>query len=240
MAFDPKSKEHKAKLYPVLKALADLEPGKTPEMIMDQAVGYPIARGKDYTRNMRRGDINSTFAELTHQWLAKHHFDLAHRLSPEIFPETPNQRWQTILEERAQPDCLKLVLVPASMGIVERESQLKPVDKTIRLGERFGLELDSETDGYAISLQCVRGKWHNIPLGPDGETSLAIQAGINRLPQKEGCKLDPLSENQDEGQHAFVLVVAQTEDIPTGISNLITWVHDTPCDLHRVSAQFVK
>lgn len=240
MFFDPKNKEHKAKLYPVLKALADLDPGKTPELIMDLAVGYSIARGKDYTRNMRRGDINSTFAELTYQWLERHHFNLAHRISPEIFPETVEQRWQRIVDEHAKSDCLKLILVPASMGIVERESQLKPVDTTIRLGERFGFALDSETEGYAVALQCVRGKWHNIPLGPDGEISAAIQTGTNRLPQQEGNKLDPLSENHDEGEHAFVLIVGQTEDIPTDISTLTTWLHDMPCDMYRASAQFVK
>ena len=69
MSFDPKNKADKAKLYPVLKALAELDPRKTPELLMDDAVGYPVARGQDYVRNMRRGEIAATYATLIHQWL---------------------------------------------------------------------------------------------------------------------------------------------------------------------------
>lgn len=217
MSFDPKSKSDKAKLYPVLKALADLDPRKTPELIMDDAVGYPVARGQDYIRNMRRGEIAATYAALIHHWLLEHHFDLAHRLAPEIFPETPEQRWQAILDERARPDCFRLVLVPLTMGIVERESQLKPAEKTIRLGERFCFELDSETEGYAIAFQAVRGQWHNIPLGSNGEVSAPIHSGQSRLPKNSDGKIDPLAENHDEGLHDFVLITAPTSDIPTSI-----------------------
>lgn len=240
MSFDPKNKADKAKLYPVLKALADLDPRKTPELIMDDAVGYPVARGQDYVRNMRRGEIAATYATLIHQWLLAHHFDLAHRLAPEIFPETPEQRWEAIVNERAISDRFRLVLVPLTMGIVERESQLKPADTTIRLGERFCFELDSETEGYAIAFQAVRGQWHNIPLGPNGEVSAPIQSGQNRLPKTQDDKLDPLMENDDEGLHKFVLVTAMADNMPIDIKNIIAWVADNPHDLHRVTVQFVK
>lgn len=240
MPFDPKNKADKAKLYPVLKALADLDPRKTPDLIMDDAVGYPVARGQDYVRNMRRGEIAATYAALIHQWLTEHHFDLAHRLATEIFPETPEQRWQAIVNERAISDRFRLVLVPLTMGIVERESQLKPADTTIRLGERFCFELESGTEGHAVAFQAVRGQWHNVPLGPNGEVSTLIQSGQNRLPRRLDGKLDPLSENHDEGMHEFVLITAPTSDIPTNIQSLITWVADNPCNLHRITAQFVK
>lgn len=240
MSFDPKNKADKAKLYPVLKALADLDPHKTPELIMDDAVGYPVARGQDYVRNMRRGEIAATYAALIHQWLTEHHFELAHRLAPEVFPETPERRWQAIVDERAITDRFRLILVPMAMGIVERESQLKPADTTIRLGERFCFELDGEIDGHAIAMQGVRCQWHNIPLSPNGEASAEICAGQNRLPKMQDGKLDPLIENHDEGMHDFVLITAQTDDIPTDLKCLITWVADNPCNLHRVTVQFVK
>lgn len=240
MPFDPKNKADKAKLYPVLKALADLDPRKTPELIMDDAVGYPVARGQDYVRNMRRGEIAATYAALIHQWLLEHHFDLAHRLAPEIFSETAEQRWQAIVNERAISDHFRLVLVPLTMGIVERESQLKPADTTIRLGERFCFELESETEGYAIALQGIRGVWHNIPLGLNGEVCAPIQTGQNRLPKTSDGKLDPLTESHDEGLHKFVLITAPTDDIPTKIQSLNTWVEDSPNTLHRITVQFVK
>lgn len=240
MSFDPKNKADKAKLYPVLKALAELDPRKTPELIMDDAVGYPVARGQDYVRNMRRGEIAATYATLIHQWLTEHHFDLAHRLAPDIFPETPEQRWQAILDERAKPDRFRLVLVPQTMGIVERESQLKPAETTLRLGERFCFELDSETAGHAIAFQAVRGQWHNIPLSPSGEVSTRIQSGQNRLPKRSDGQIDPLTENHDEGMHEFVMITAPTGDIPTSVQSLKTWVANTPCEFHRVAVQFVK
>jgi hypothetical protein len=240
MSFDPKNKADKAKLFPVLKALADLDPRKTPELIMDDAVGYPVARGQDYVRNMRRGEIAATYAALIHQWLLEHHFDLAHRVAPEIFPETPEQRWQAIVNERAISERFRLVLVPQTMGIVERESQLKPADMTIRLGERFCFELESGTEGYAIALQGIRDVWHNIPLGLNGEGCAPIQSGRNRLPKTSDGKLDPLTESHDEGLYEFVLITAKTDDIPTNIQSLNTWVGDRPNTLHRITVQFVK
>jgi hypothetical protein len=150
---------------------------------------------------------------------AWHHFDLAHRLAPEIFPETPVQRWQAIKDERAISDRLRLVLVPLTMGIVERESQSKPADTTIRLGERFCFELESETEGHAIAFQAVRGQWHNVPLGSKGEVSTPSQSGQNRLPKRSDGQVDTLSENPDEGVHEFVLITAPTDDIPANIQN---------------------
>ncbi len=240
MSFDPKNKTDKAKLYPVLKALADLDSRKTPELIMDDAVGYPVARGQDYVRNMRRGEIAATYATLIHQWLLEHHFDLAHRLAPEIFPETPEQRWQAIVNERAISDRFRLVLVPLTMGIVERESQLKPVDTTIRLGERFCFELESQTEGHAVLFQAVRGQWHTIALGPDGDVGTPIRSGQNHLPKMVDGRIDPLSENHDEGLHEFVMITAPTDDIPTNPQSLNTWIADRPNTLHRITVQFVK
>ncbi|MEP1327071.1 hypothetical protein [Pseudophaeobacter sp.] len=240
MTFDPKNKADKAKLYPVLKALADLDPRKTPELIMDDAVGYPVARGQDYARNMRRGEIAAKYATLIHQWLAENHFELARRLAPEIFPETPEQRWQTILDERARTDSFRLVLVPLVMGLLERESQLKPVDTTIRLGERFCFELESEEEGFVIALQGVRGQWHNIPLGPNGEASAPIKAGLNQLPRLRGGQIDPLAESHDAGLHEFVLITAPTKDAPVEIKSLIAWVAGSRCELHRTRVQVLK
>ncbi len=42
------------------KAMADLNPRKTSELLMDDTVGHPVARGQDYVRNMRRGEIAAT------------------------------------------------------------------------------------------------------------------------------------------------------------------------------------
>lgn len=240
MGFDPRKKSDKAQLYPILKTLADLDARTTPEIIMDDAIGYPVARGQDYVRNMRRGEIAATYAALIHEWLLEHHFDLSRRLAPEIFPETPEQHWQAVVDERAISGRLRLVLVPLTMGIVERESQLKHVDTTIRLGERFCFELEGETEGHAVAFQAVRGQWHNVPLGPNGEASALIQSGQNRLPKRSDGQADPLTENHDEGAHEFVLITAPADNIPTSIQSLNTWVANESNTLHRTTVQFVK
>ena len=162
MTFDPKNKADKAQLYPVLKALADLDPRKTPELIMDDAVGYPIARGTDDTRNMRRGEINATFAKLTYAWLERHHFDLAHRISPEIFPQTVEQRWQATLDAGARTTGLRIVPAKTAFGIVQRGEDIANAETSLKLGQSFLLELTNPADGHATALQRSRNQWNPI------------------------------------------------------------------------------
>ncbi|WP_066707198.1 hypothetical protein [Celeribacter ethanolicus] len=233
------SEEERMQLYKLTFNVGKLL-NLTVYQIMDAALGRKIVMGKDYVANFRKGKIRRAYAKLIYEWLTEHHFDLLLQVAPEKFPETPEQRWQAILEERARSDCFRLVLVPKTMGIVERESQLKPADLTLRLGERFCFELDSEAEGHAVALQSVRGQWHNIPLGSEGETSAPVQVGKSHLPKIPNGQLDPLAENHDEGLHEFVLVTASEADIPADIKSLVTWVFEHPCDLHQVKVQFVK
>ncbi len=239
MSFDPKNKADKAKLYSVLKALADLDPRKTPELIMDDAVGYPVARGQDYVRNMRRGEIATTYAALIHQWLLEYHFALAHRLAPEIFPETPEQRWQAIVDERAKFNSLKIVLLETEFGIARRSSQRREATTNIRFGALYCLELECQEEGTAILFQRVHGNWHNIEIGSDMATSANLKAGLNLLPQGLNGP-DPLYEEEHEGIHDFVLVVSRETNIPTRINQLVDWIASHDYDLHKTSVQFAK
>lgn len=125
------------------------------------------------------------------------------------------------------------------MGILERESQLKLANTTIRLGERFCFELESEEEGFVIALQGVRGQWHNIPLGPNGEASAPIQSGQNRLPKTQDGKLDPLVEQHDEGVHTFVLIFSEAPDIPSNIAQLGAW-RKASCIVHSATVKFIS
>jgi hypothetical protein len=60
------------------------------------------------------------------------------------------------------------------------------------------------------------------------------------LPKRSDGQVDPLAESHDEGMHEFVLIAAPTDDIPTSIQSLNTWVGDKPNTLHRITVQFVK
>lgn len=227
MAFDPKNITHRKQLYPVLKALTDQDPHKGPLDVLDDAMEQPLSRGTDYLSNVRKGQYAASIATRLYGWLDQNHFHLAHEISPDVFTQTVEQRWRSLLDERASTGRFRLALVPLSMGIVERASTVRPVDATIRLGERFCFEFDSETKGYATAFQGVRDEWHNIPLGPNGETSAPIQSGQNRLPKRSDGQVDPLTENHDEGMHEFVMITAPTDDIPTNIQSLNTWIADT-------------
>lgn len=240
MKFDPKNKSHKALLYPVLKALADLDPRKTPELVMEEALGYSFARGTDYARNMRRGEINATFATLTHQWLMKHHFSLAHRLAPDIFPETLGQRWQAIVDERATTDKLKVVLAEKSFGIARRNNKRRKAAATIRFGALYCLEIECQEEGTAILFQKVHGQWHNIEIGPDTDPSAHLKAGLNLLPQSSDGRPDPLYEEEHEGNHDFVLVTSTKGEIPTSLNQLVSWIAVNEYELHKATVQFAK
>lgn len=240
MIFDPKNKAHKALLYPVLKALSDLDPRKTPELVMEEALGYSFARGTDYARNMRRGEINTTFAALTHQWLMEHHFSLARRLAPDIFPETPEQRWQTIVDEQATTDKLKVVLAEKSFGIARHSSKRRKAVITIRFGALYCLEIECQEEGTAILFQKVHGQWHNIEIGPDVAPVANLKAGLNVLPQGSNGHPDPLYEEEHEGIHDFILMTSTEGEIPTSINQVVSWIADNECEMHKATVQFAK
>ncbi|WP_120500933.1 hypothetical protein [Roseovarius sp. EL26] len=90
------NKTHKAQLYAILKALADLDP--------------------------RKGAINKTFAALANQWLMEHHFTLAHRISQEIFPMTTDMHWREILVDGTVKGLSSL---PDALSQSESSNQLR-------------------------------------------------------------------------------------------------------------------
>lgn len=240
MPFDPKNKADKAKLYPVLRAIADLDTNTSPESLMDEAIGTPIARGHDYARNMRKSEIRTSYAALTHQWVMDHHLGLAHRLAPDIFDQNPEQQWQAIIDERATVGQLSLVTGSKSLGIARRAREKRPAAQTIRFEEEFCLQLDCADDGDAIAFQQVHGEWYNLPLGSDGQASAPIKQGINLLPQNDHGKADPLIEEEHQGTHEFVLISFTDGTPPTTLSGLISWVRDHPCIIHHTEAYFAK
>lgn len=240
MPFDPASKDDKAQLYRVLKAIAKLSYGDTVDLLIDSAVGQPVPHGDNWQRNYRRGEYDSVIAQTTHRWVEKHHFTLAHEVSPDIFPNTPTRQWRKILDERATSDGFNLVLVPSTFGVVQRDSQLEKVEQIIKLGQRFCFELDSHIDGYAIALQGRGDQWDVIGLGHEGEAVASVTVGRNRLPQLPNGQLDPISESSDEGITDFVMVVATNDQIPLETERLIPWVHNNGSNIYRRAVQLMR
>lgn len=234
MSFDAKNRSHKKQLYKVLRSLSDLDPASTPEMLFDEGVGKPVARGIDYMNNVRKGDYSSTFAGLIHRWLLDNHFAVAHRFAPDIFPETPAMRWRAILDQHAITGRFRVVPVKHSMGVVQRASALAAAEATIKLGQFFCFELASDEPCYAVLLQGLADSWQTIGIGQDGGCVCRIDQGETLIPLLTDGRLDPLVENDAAGLHEFVLVVASTPDIPFAVDHLIPWVQAHDCDVHRV------
>jgi len=238
MSFDASNKSHKKQLYPIIKELADLSPHQSPELVIDQALGQPLARGKDYLSNVRKSDYAKSIASLRYTWLRNHHFDRAHRLAPDIFPETPAMRWRQIIDERAIEGALRIIPTKRDMGLVERADAVDPSMPTLKLGQRFHFELDSETSGTAIALQGLGDQWVAFPLIEDGTHALSITEGKNILPQKHNGSPDPIVENRDPGQHDFVLIVSKSETPPLTIEHQITWVNEKEGGSYTVKLTF--
>lgn len=238
MSFDPKDKDHKAQLYRAIVAAAEMANERFDDFLQ-RPFNPPWALAANYRRNLQRGDYSTIRAKVLYDFILAHHFDAGHREAPDIFPETPAMRWRSILDQQAIEGRLRIVPVASSFGVVERDSDLKAAGTTIKLGQRFCLELESTSDGHAIALQGLRDQWHPIPLGPKRALSKPVREGTNRLPQLADGTLDPLSENRDLGLHEFVLIAASTAAIPATIERLVIWVSANPCEIHQFTVQII-
>jgi len=133
------------------------------------------------------------------------------------------------------------VIAQITHGIAKRKSQLDKVDQIIKWGQLFCLELDSETDCYAIAFQSRGDDWGVLSLGANGkDASGSIQKGINRLPQDNDGNLDPFEEDSDEGLTDFVVVTAKTDRIPMEIDRLIKWVNENECNIYRQTIRLTR
>lgn len=232
------SENERKQLYVASRAVADAADISVEE-IMDAALGRKVLMGTDYMSTFRRGKIRRSYAKLIYQWISENHFGKAHSLAPAIFSETPEQRWQAIVDERAIPDKLNIVLVETEFGIARRSSQRRQAATTIRFGALYCLEFEYHEEATAILFQKVHGQWHNIEIGAGMATPANLKAGINFLPQGlSGC--DPLHEEEHEGIHDFVLVASRKSKIPAQINQLIDWITANDCELHKTSVQFAK
>lgn len=240
MAFDPTNREDKKQLYPVLRAICDVDPRETPELLIDKACGKPLRRGTDYIKNVAKGDFAKSIAQLVYLYLRDHHFDIAHKISPDIFPETPAMRWRQILDERAVKGKLKIVPMKRSMGIVQRAREVSNAECTLKLGQEFCLELETDRDGHAILLQGLRDKWPPIELIDGKHYRMPITKGTTIFPMLGNGAPDPIMEPRDLGLHEFAAIVSDQPNIPFAIERLILWVNDHDCQLHRVSVQLVE
>lgn len=205
------SKEDRAQLYVVLRAISDLT-GQTIEQQMEEAFGYKLLTGADYLRNFRRGAIAKSKAKLIAAWIEGHHSDTAHRIAPDLFPRMTNSDWSTIILQNAIRGKFRIVREKKDIGLLVRDDQ-DDDHPTLKLGEKFHFELDSEIDGYAVAYQGYRSEWYSLPLGTSAsENVLPVTKGEQVLPRQPNNKPIELSEKEDLGTHQFAIFIAETID----------------------------
>lgn len=239
MSFDPKNSDHKAKLYRALVAAAELV-NETFDQFLQTPFDPPWNVGPNYRRNLQRGEYSAIRAGVLHDFLMRHHFAAARLEAPEIFPQSPERRWQEIVDERGIEGRLSIVPVKRSMGIVQWTSDIDAAEATLKLGQEFVLKLESEVRGYAIALQGVRNAWHPIPLNQERGLVAPVKTGNNVLPLGANDQPETLVESHDLGMHQFVVVAADARDIPVDVSKLVTCVHEKACLINTFTVRFVE
>jgi len=239
MSFDPKKADHKKQLYLALRAVADFT-GIHPDLLIDQALGHPQTMGADYLSNFRRGNIAASKAAGIYQWLNSNNHQIARQNAPEIFPLTLERQFDEFLDKHAITGKLSIKTLKSDMGLVERAKDAgRDGIPTIKIGQPFYFDLDSDHAGAAIVFQGVRGEWHPFPLRAD-EDHLTLKIGSNNLPQTSDEKPDPLVENNDTGVHRFVVACGLGgKTPPEELAKLIAWAKDVPCELHLLETRFI-
>lgn len=238
MTFDPKNTVHKTKLYRAIVAAAELSNQRFDDFLQIP-FSPPWSLAANYRRNMQRGNYSATRAKVLHDFLRDHHFAVAHKTASDIFPETVEMQWRRVLDEKAIGSKLTIKLVPSGFGVLERRSRLITAEYTLKLGQEFVFELDSEHAGHATILQGIRGQWLPLDVGHDGSTVVPVVLGANIFPCLKDGESDPIRESHDAGMHEFICIVSTIPGIPTEIEQLVTWVGEKECGLHRVSVRFV-
>lgn len=239
MSFDPKRKAHKASLYKALTAAAELA-NEPFDQFLQTPFDPPWNLAANYRRNLQRGEYSAIRAKVLYEFMIANHFTVAHSEALEIFPQTPEMRWQEIIDRRAIEGKLSIVPVKRSMGIVQRASKVDAVGTTLKLGQEFCLKLDSDLGGHAIALQGVRSSWHPIPLAEDQSFVATIKTASNTLPLGSNGDPEPLVENHDLGLHQFVVVVAKTPDVPRSLTQLVSWVEESCTEIHVAKVRLVE
>ena len=227
-------------LYQAVRGVADLT-STTVVQLIDQALQGLPAVGTDYESNFRRGNIAAAKAALIHRWLEENHFDLARTFAPDLFQTNPKSAWELFIDAKAATGRLSVVQLKSNAGLIERDDQLLEVGETLRLTQRFCFELRSELKGVALAFQKYNHEWHNLPLGADSRNLKgSVTDSPQVLPHDKDGKPIGLRENNDTGQHEFVIVVSEDRKLPTDMNKLAQLGEDGErVEVHRIAVRFV-
>lgn len=236
---DERSELTKA-LFEAVSGVADLNSITIAELIDQAFKGLP-AVGTDYQSNFRRGNISAAKAMRMHRWLEENHFDLAQKFAPDLFQTNPKSAWDCFIDEHAMTGKLRIARLKSEAGLIERENEAVPVDDTLRLTQRFCFDLTTEIRGAALAFQKYEGQWHSLPLGADSRNLKGtVSESPQLLPRDSQGNPIGLRENNDAGDHHFVMIVFQNRALPTDMKKIAQLsAKNEKFEVHMIAVKFV-
>lgn len=226
-------------LYLAVSGIADAIDVKIVELIDTAFVDLPGV-GTDYASNFRRGNVSAAKAMLVHRWLEKNHFDLAKTFAPELFQMNPARAWDQFLDQHGVDGGLRVVQIENEFGIAQRAAKARKASEALRFGDAFCLELTSDHPAYAVAFQGYRDNFYPLALGDDERRlRIPITAGVQFLPRDLNGKPNPLVEQDDAGDHRFVIITAPDKTLPTDQRSLAKRLEDERLKVFQTNVRFV-
>jgi hypothetical protein len=209
------SEEDRKRLYAVTRDVGKVL-NMSVEQVMDAALGRTAPIGTDYVANFRKGKIRRIFAKLIYEWIAEHHGDLGLKIEGNWFPQTNTDAWDRYIEAHGIRGQLQIKrFTKNELNLIKKVKDRDAPDATLKLGEEFCFFLRSEAHGHAIGFECYKGKWHVMPLGPNGSSIFLLQRDEQHFPIDASGAIERLSEESDLDMHRFAFVVSQNaNDLP--------------------------
>ncbi|WP_431201582.1 hypothetical protein ACQ86E_20830 [Bradyrhizobium betae] len=194
--------------------------------------------GMEYERNFRRGEISTSRAVQIFKWVQDNYPETAAHLESiledALASLDPNNPWERLIEERGEFSNLELseVALPRYVydgprsKITEERSSSTPIQRTVKLYQRFSFRVESPFDGQVLGFQRTGGVWWPIPLGRTLHKKWpSISAGKSWWPydpddEDRSAPQFLLRASEEPGLHMIVFpILRDASDIRINASN---------------------
>lgn len=225
--------EQRKALYKVAKSTATTTP-LTLERFLNKALGITGDPEWGDLANIRNGKLARDKCQTLYDYLAQHHYEHAQTQDTELFPRRLISDVGVYIEANAHKGRLRIILEDQALELVKRKAN-RPDDAVhIRPEQGFYFELDAVQSGYALAYQFYQGKYYPLPLGVDGETMMErVIEWPQYLPKAHDGDVSILSEDEDLGDHQFIILTAPNQKHLRAVDGL-------PFDLERLQIYCVR
>ncbi len=176
-----------------------------------QAFGARDHVGQEYEANLRKGTIARDKAAKLYAWLERNSPTLAIEVEAAVFavrasakPDAAH-RWEGLLSLGVFEGVRVMKVRPGlnALDFARRE----PVDpEKLYLLDHFLFEIDAPIAGDVLAFHGWKGDWYALPLTYSSLT-LHVPRGTSIVPRDDRDRPEPLSEDANEGHHAFFFLI---------------------------------